>query len=81
MVYSQMLGRQVEIGDMLFTIKNADQNAGVPLFITQDEIMDNMVAELRNNSVTSGNWQNTVKENQYNMYGAMQVDMNAYFRR
>ena len=81
MVYSQMLGRQVEIGDMLFTIKNADQNAGVPLFITQDEIMDNMVAELRNNSVTSGNWQNTVKENQYNMYGAMPVDIDAYFRR
>ena len=85
MVYSQMLGRQVQVGDMLFTIKNADQNSNIPLFITQDEVMESMMSELQENSRFSANWQRATKTPQYNgsynAYGAMQVDMDAYLRR
>ena len=70
---------------MLFTIKNADQNSNIPLFITQDEVMESMMSELQENSRFSANWQRATKTPQYNgsynAYGAMQVDMDAYLRR
>lgn len=79
--YSQMLGREVKVGDMLFTVKNADKMANVPIFITQDEVMESMMSELQDNSRFSANWQRATKNPKYNSYGAMQVDMNAYYRR
>lgn len=70
--YSQMLKKDIQPGDMVFSIQNIDQQADVPIFITQDEVMENMLGRMTETSRFQSNWDKNVKVPQYkgswNMY-------------
>ena len=63
--YSQMLRKDIQPGDMLFSIQNIDQQADIPLFITQDEVMENMVGRMSETSRFQSNWDKNVKVPEY----------------
>ena len=85
--FAMMLQRPVKVGDMLFTIKNADKNSNVPLFITQDEIMEKMSLDFTKNSVESVRikeyYQNSMGLKNGNVssgYGSLTPEMISYMK-
>lgn len=76
--YSRMLGRPVNTGEMLYTIRNLQNNTDIPFIITQDEIIERFVGEARKRNSIQGNNANITPPG--DIYTNTQYDSDIYMQ-